>query len=265
MNKLFLTTMLAAYTVGMTNAETKQQKIEQLFEINNDKTSLVKLCEMYLSNANITDEKIKQDAIDKFFATFKQGYVTAYDKIFSEVDIDEMLKYYRSATGQRIMATITELNTEMQKAYGSIKTIIQDILTEQEKANNTIKTTAVIHFDEKTKDKNDAEIRELFNKEIQHDGLTIVKFSGTWCPPCKIYAPVFEEVAEQLKELSIDGKKVAIKYLAIDVDAVKVISEDCSIMSIPATIFYKNGKKVDSKIGNLKKDILKSNIEELAK
>lgn len=105
----------------------------------------------------------------------------------------------------------------------------------------------------------------MFNQAIQHDGLTIVKFSAIWCGPCKAYAPIFDEIAEQLPEVSIGGEKVAVKYLSIDIDATPIIGKDCSITSVPTTIFYKNGKQVDSKTGSLTKEILASQIEELIK
>src|SRR5579859_2306868 len=192
MNKLFVTTILASFVLAASLAavETKQQKIEQLFELTNDKQMLIKIVDPIFINSNIIDEKVKKEAMDKFFATLKHDYVTAYDTFFSEVEIDEMLKYYSSATGKHFMSAQMELGSIMQKAYCSIMTIIQDLLNaqEKEKSAQTIKSTSVIHFDELAKGKNDAEIRELFNKEIQHDGLTVVKFSAVWCGPCKNYA-----------------------------------------------------------------------------
>ncbi len=54
------------------------------------------------------------------------------------------------------------------------------------------------------------------------------------------------------------------RYIAIDIDAAKVIAQDCSIVSIPTTIFYKNGKKIDTKMGAIGKDALIATIHDIA-
>lgn len=265
MKNLILTTMTTLIMINAIQAdekmETKQQKIEQLFELTHKK----EMFEPIFANSNITDTKIRQEAIDRYFVIIKDNYKKTYDKFFSEEDINEMIRYHSSATGKRYMEKSMELATEMQKTYGSIMSIIQEALAMQDKAAGILKSTAVIHFDELAKDKSDDEIRELFNKEVQHDGLTIVKFSTILCGPCKVYAPIFDEVASELKELIIDDKKIAVKYIAIDASVTRVIAQDCSILSVPATLFYKNGKQVDSKVGSIKKDTLISQIKQLAK
>jgi thioredoxin 1 len=275
MNAVFLTAILATgvFYSSLIMAETKKQKIEQLFELTNDRQMYAKVYEPMFTSTNITDEKIKKDAIDTFFVNLKQDYVKIYDKTFTETDIDEMLKYYRSTTGQRVRATAIDIGTEMGKAYANVMTTMQDLLASAEKTvgnavdkvASMVKSTTVVHFDDIAKSKSDDEIRTLFNKIIQHDGLTIVKFSSLRCPPCKAYAPIFDAVAAQLKELSVNGKKISVKYVAIDIDAVPVIASDCGITSIPTTLFYKNGKKVDSKVGSITKDVLNTRIQELAK
>ncbi len=268
MNKLFFTALISLCVPGLTLAitETKQQKIEQLFTLTTDKKTIIKVYEPLFANTKVTAKELNE-VMDNCFIPLKQDYVSAYDKFFSEADIDVMLAYYRSDTGKRVLATTIDVQAELQKAYGNIMASIQGLLTAPEEPSSADrpKSTAVIHFDEKIKDKNDAEIRELFNKEIQHDGLTVVKFSATWCPPCKIYAPIFDEVAEQLNELCIDGKNVVVKYVAIDIDTARVIAEDCAIKSVPTTIFYKNGKKVDLQSGSITQDVFRSQIHQLAK
>jgi thioredoxin len=116
-----------------------------------------------------------------------------------------------------------------------------------------------------TKYKSDAQVRKLYKDALEHEGITVVKFSAAWCGPCKAYAPVFEKVSEDLPEVTVNGKTTKVKYIALDTDAAKAIAEDNGIRSIPTTIFYKNGHKVSSKTGSLSKDVLKSSIEETAK
>lgn len=267
MNKLSLTVflLLCAPSTTQPAIETKQQKMEQLFELTNDKQQFATAYEPIFASVNITDEHIKQAAMDAFFVNLKQEYLTTYDKLFTESEIEDMIKYHSSVTGKKVMATSLQVAQEMQNAYTSIMSIIQDLIKEQKTdSNNADKSSTVINFDNMTKDKSAAEIKELFNKEIQHDGLTVVKFSALWCGPCKAYAPTFEQVAEQLTEVVVDGKKVTIKYITMDIDVVKIIAQDYSVKSIPTTIFFKNGQKVDSKVGSLKKDDLDARIKKLA-
>jgi thioredoxin 1 len=287
MNTLFLTATSTSLALGFSLAladvkkeetvvSTKKQKIEQLFELMNDKQMFAEMYEPIFASTNITDATVKQEIIDTFLASIKDDYVTVYNKIFSETEIDDQLKFYQSTTGQRIREKTKEIGAGLQKAYSSIMTVVQDVLAKTQekisstvnavvdKVGDTLRPDTVIHFDKVAKGKTDEEVRELFNKEIQHDGITVVKFSALWCSPCKTYEPIFDEVAEQLKELNVDGKKILIKYLAIDIDAVPVIAKDCSIMSIPATIFYKNGKKVDSKAGSITKNVLSADIQKVA-
>lgn len=288
MNTLFLTAICMSLVSGVTLATTqkeqqeqpapltKQQKIELLCELMNEKQALVEACEPLFSAHTITDAQIKQEAVDIYFATLKHDFVLVYDKTFSEAEIDDLLTFYQSTTGAHMREKAKEIGAGMQKAYSSIMTVIQDLSTKAqakvadtvnvvaEKVDTVLHPAAVIHFHTVAKDKNDTDIKELFNKEIQHDGVTVVKFSSSWCPPCKTYAPIFDEVAEQLKVVDVDGKKISVKYLAIDIDLVPVISRDCSVLSIPTTIFYKNGVRVDSKTGSIKSSDLTEYIQKLA-
>ncbi len=266
MKKLLLIAgFLSAFGVALAAVETKQQKIEQLFELTNTKERFLEILNPTFVSVNITDEAVQNAITDEFLVTLKDEFITLYDKTFTETDIDVMIKYYQSATGKRVLENIVPISTKMQQIFGNIMTIIQKTLAAQNEAAGIVKSPAVMHFNEMAKGKNDTETRELFDKEIRHDGLTIVKFSAVWCGPCKTYAPIFEEVAEQIKEVIIDDKKVSVKYVVIDIDATKIIAQDCAVSSIPATIFYKNGKKVESIIGGITKDVLNERIHELAK
>lgn len=265
MNKLrFIALYIVCTSIFALAAESKKQKIENLFELVHNKQAISKVVEPIFANFNVADAKIKQTAMDRYFDTIKKEFVSAYDKFFNDKEIDEMLKYNRSAAGKKFNSISFELNAELQKAYQSIVSIIQE-LTQKQENPSTNKSTAVLHFDDIAKGKSDKEIRNLFIKELQHDGLTIVKFSASWCGPCKSYVPVFEEVASKLKEITINGKKVGVKYIATDIGITKVIGQDNSVTSIPTTIFYKNGKKIDSQTGYMTPDALSTRIKGLAK
>jgi len=105
--------------------------------------------------------------------------------------------------------------------------------------------------------------KQAFEKEINFDGVSVVKFSATWCPPCKKYKPVFMAVAAQHASVTIEGKSVAVKYLMVDVDG-SGIANEYDITSIPATLFFKNGKKVATLIGSKDQDVLLKKIKEVA-
>jgi len=252
------------------NGTAKEQKIAQLFELTQDKQMLIAGFEPFFAGANITDAKVKNAAIDRLFITLKPAYIKAHNKFFSEAEINAMLNYHSSATGKRYIATTMDIAAAMQKSFmDSLMPILEasaQTAPTPAPVEDVVKSAAVIHFDAATKDKKtDDEIRALFNKEIGHDGLTVVKFSSTWCPPCKAYAPIFDSVAEQLTQVVIDGKKVAVKYIAVDTDAAAALAQEYSIRSIPTTIFYKNGKKIDSRGGSIKGETLNSLIGKLAR
>ena len=83
----------------------------------------------------------------------------------------------------------------------------------------------------------------------------IVDFWATWCPPCKILAPIFEELAAEYV-----GK---VKFAKLDTDDARAIAQKYSIMSIPTLIVFKGGKEVERMVGALPKEALKEKIDAL--
>ena len=84
-------------------------------------------------------------------------------------------------------------------------------------------------------------------------GVTLVDFWAPWCGPCKMIAPVLEEIAGEL------GDKAQI--VKINVDDNPQVAGQYGIMSIPTLLLFKDGKKVDQKVGALPKPALKAFIE----
>lgn len=94
-----------------------------------------------------------------------------------------------------------------------------------------------------------------FKKEVLESELTVlVDFWATWCGPCKMIAPILEELAkEYVKKIKI-GK--------LDVDENPKIPSQYGIMSIPTLMFFKKGEVVEQLVGALGKSELKRKIEE---
>src|SRR5258707_15392927 len=75
----------------------------------------------------------------------------------------------------------------------------------------------------------------------QHKGLAVVDFWATWCAPCRMVAPVLDQLA-----IGYEGKA---KVAKVDVDVNIKTSTKFNGRSIPAILFFKDGKLFDQGIG----------------
>ena len=81
-----------------------------------------------------------------------------------------------------------------------------------------------------------------FEQEVMNsDKPVLVDFWASWCGPCRMLAPVIEEIAEEF-----DGR---VKVGKVNVDDENELAVRYQIMSIPTVILFKNGKAVDSFVG----------------
>lgn len=90
-------------------------------------------------------------------------------------------------------------------------------------------------------------------KEAIKEGVVVVDFFATWCGPCKMLSPIFEELSNEM-----EGKT---QFIKVDVDQSVDIAREYGIQSIPTMAILKDGQPVETMVGFLPKDVIKSNIE----
>ena len=85
-----------------------------------------------------------------------------------------------------------------------------------------------------------------FNAKVAQ-GRVLVDFYANWCGPCKMLAPIIEDV---------DAKKEAgdLLIIKVDVDEAGVIAGKFGIQSIPTLLFFSEGKLVNKRLGFARKD-----------
>lgn len=95
---------------------------------------------------------------------------------------------------------------------------------------------------------------ENFEQEaLQGDQLAVVDFFADWCGPCKMMAPIVEELAESYKDQVKIGK--------LNVDNSPATAAKYKVMSIPTIIFVKNGNVVETIVGVVSKAQLEEKIK----
>ncbi|RMF21143.1 MAG: thioredoxin [Cyanobacteria bacterium J083] len=93
-----------------------------------------------------------------------------------------------------------------------------------------------------------------FKEEVlDSDVPVLVDFWAPWCGPCRMVAPVVEEIAEQY-----DGK---VKVVKVNTDENPNVASQYGIRSIPTLMIFKGGQRVDMVVGAVPKTTLANTLE----
>ena len=93
-----------------------------------------------------------------------------------------------------------------------------------------------------------------FDEQInaQEDGITVVDFWAPWCGPCRMVAPIVDEISKEF-----EGK---IKVFKLNTDENPNVASQYGIRSIPTLMVFKDGQKVDTVVGAVPKTTLSGTI-----
>lgn len=90
---------------------------------------------------------------------------------------------------------------------------------------------------------------------LKRKGVVLVDFFATWCGPCKMQAPIIEEVAKEFEGRAKAGK--------LDVDQGLETAEKFGIMSVPTIVIFRDGQAKETLTGIQTKEFLREKINSL--
>ncbi len=100
--------------------------------------------------------------------------------------------------------------------------------------------------------------KQNFVEEVNHSKIPVlIDFWASWCMPCKMMAPVFEEVSREY-----EGK---IKFCKLSTEEEPQLAAAYGIQGIPALLMISKNREIGRLVGYMSKQMLKQNIDELIK
>ena len=102
------------------------------------------------------------------------------------------------------------------------------------------------------------QVKQIGEKEFEDMILNetapvLVDFFADWCGPCKMLAPVLEELADDIGEQAV--------IIKVNVDENQELAMRYQVMSVPSILIFKNGKQINSSVGFKSKEQLKELLQ----
>ena len=98
---------------------------------------------------------------------------------------------------------------------------------------------------------NEIEYQEMINS----DKLSVIKYFGTWCGPCRVLTPILEGVLENYGDTINTGE--------VDIETHNDLAFRDGIRGVPTIVFYRNGNLVDKIVGLQQAEVYQSKIDSL--
>jgi thioredoxin 1 len=98
----------------------------------------------------------------------------------------------------------------------------------------------------------DIQEKEFTQEVIQSSQPVLIDFYAPWCGPCKLVAPMLEEIGRD---------RSALKIVKVDVDQAPALAQQHRVMSVPTLVLYKGGKVVGTWVGLRPKPLLLGEID----